>query len=91
MEPEHISPDDLSEDPRSDWAPTHAPDGRTAYVAEVDRPTVLHADEEEAIEPGDFLVWEDGHYRAAPRAEFLSNQGGWDLEGPSVFQFIPDD
>jgi hypothetical protein len=88
---EHITPDDLPEDPRSDWAPAHGPDGRIAYVDEVTEPSVLHADAEEPLAVGDFLAWEDGHYRVLSRSEFLSNDGGWDLEGSSSIEWASED
>lgn len=83
----HHTPDDFPEDPRSEWSPAHGPDGRIAYVAEVSEPFVLHADSEEPVAAGDFLAWEDGHYRVIPRSEFLPSDRGWDLQGSSAIEW----
>jgi hypothetical protein len=88
--PEHISAADVTpgDDPRSDWAPAHAPDGRASYIRKVDVATVLHyADgREETLEAGDFVVWQDGEPpKAVSRAE-LMDSGGWDLSGLSALE-----
>jgi len=86
---EHISAVEVTpgDDPRSEWAPAHGPDGRASYICEVEVATVLHHDDgrESTLEAGDFIVWQDGEVKAVPRAE-LMDSGGWDPSGLSALE-----
>ena len=90
---------ELPDDPRHDWVHANGPDGRSSYVKEVTQAIVLRreAGEEDALVPGDFLLWQDGHYRGLIREEFLSNNEGWDLfsegqdsRGQSALEWMGD-
>ncbi len=80
--------EDLPDDPRraawgGEW---HDPGGRVSHAKQVEVAGILRVGERtEQLAADDYIVWQDGEYKAVPRAEFIG--GAWDLAGPSVFEF----
>jgi hypothetical protein len=79
--PTRVDARDLPEDAHHDWVHANGPDGRSSYVKEVTKAIILRREdgEKDELSPGDFLLWQDGHYSGLKRDKFLSNNEGWDL------------
>ncbi|HEV3071846.1 MAG TPA: hypothetical protein VGY76_10535 [Solirubrobacteraceae bacterium] len=80
--------EELPDDPRrSGWGQEwHAPDGRVSHIQEVAVAGILRIGQQtEALAAGDFIVWQDGEYKAVPHDEIMN--GSWDQAGPSAIEF----